>query len=76
MFTFEGGVLAVLCCLLCLVMFSPFYLLLFMDICVGYVFKVFFYEQDNLSFPLICADWNADEEMLLLEVIFHFSACA
>ncbi|XP_059282326.1 transcriptional adapter ADA2-like isoform X2 [Lycium ferocissimum] len=26
-----------------------------------------FYEQDNLSFPLICADWNADEEMLLLE---------
>lgn len=24
--------------------------------------------QDNLSFPLICADWNADEEILLLEV--------
>ena len=24
--------------------------------------------QDNLSFPLICPDWNADEEMLLLEV--------
>ncbi|CAN4110175.1 unnamed protein product [Withania somnifera] len=23
--------------------------------------------MDNLSFPLICADWNADEEMLLLE---------
>ncbi|XP_021902079.1 transcriptional adapter ADA2b isoform X2 [Carica papaya] len=27
------------------------------------------YEQDNLSFPLICPDWNADEEMLLLEGI-------
>ncbi|CAJ1964782.1 unnamed protein product [Sphenostylis stenocarpa] len=24
---------------------------------------------DNLSFPLICPDWNADEEMLLLEAI-------
>ena len=24
--------------------------------------------QDNLSFPLICPDWNADEEILLLEV--------
>ncbi|MCD9641921.1 hypothetical protein HAX54_028406 [Datura stramonium] len=23
--------------------------------------------MDNLAFPLICADWNADEEMLLLE---------
>ncbi|KAK7304853.1 hypothetical protein VNO77_42744 [Canavalia gladiata] len=23
--------------------------------------------MDNLSFPLICPDWNADEEMLLLE---------
>lgn len=26
--------------------------------------------QDNLSFPLICADWNADEEILLLEVYY------
>lgn len=25
-------------------------------------------QQDNLAFPLICPDWNADEEMLLLEV--------
>lgn len=25
--------------------------------------------MDNLSFPLICPDWNADEEMLLLEGI-------
>jgi hypothetical protein len=25
-------------------------------------------QQDNLSFPLICPDWNADEEILLLEV--------
>ncbi|KAJ3669481.1 hypothetical protein LUZ60_011431 [Juncus effusus] len=25
--------------------------------------------MDNLSFPLICADWNADEEILLLEGI-------
>ncbi|XP_027343936.1 transcriptional adapter ADA2-like isoform X2 [Abrus precatorius] len=25
--------------------------------------------MDNLSFPLICLDWNADEEMLLLEGI-------
>ncbi|KAK9084638.1 hypothetical protein Sjap_025049 [Stephania japonica] len=23
--------------------------------------------MDNLSFPLVCLDWNADEEMLLLE---------
>lgn len=28
----------------------------------------FVFEQDNLAFPLICPDWNADEEMLLLEV--------
>ena len=27
-----------------------------------------FFQQDNLSFPLICPDWNADEEILLLEV--------
>ncbi|KAG5561065.1 hypothetical protein RHGRI_004172 [Rhododendron griersonianum] len=26
-------------------------------------------EVDNLSFPLICPDWNADEEILLLEGI-------
>ena len=25
--------------------------------------------QDNLAFPLLCSDWNVDEEMLLLEVI-------
>ncbi|KAJ6823699.1 transcriptional adapter ADA2 [Iris pallida] len=25
--------------------------------------------MDNLSFPLICLDWNADEEILLLEAI-------
>lgn len=25
--------------------------------------------MDNLSFPLLCPDWNADEEMLLLEAI-------
>ncbi|XP_031394515.1 transcriptional adapter ADA2a isoform X1 [Punica granatum] len=25
--------------------------------------------MDNLSFPLICPDWNVDEEMLLLEAI-------
>ncbi|XP_019438740.1 PREDICTED: transcriptional adapter ADA2b-like isoform X2 [Lupinus angustifolius] len=25
--------------------------------------------MDNLSFPLLCPDWNADEEMLLLEGI-------
>ncbi|PPE01904.1 hypothetical protein GOBAR_DD01044 [Gossypium barbadense] len=25
--------------------------------------------MDNLSFPLICPDWNADEEILLLEAI-------
>ena len=25
--------------------------------------------QDNLSFPLFDPDWNADEEVLLLEVI-------
>lgn len=30
---------------------------------------IFLFEQDNLSFPLICPDWNADEEMLLLEVL-------
>lgn len=29
---------------------------------------IFVFQQDNLSFPLICPDWNADEEMLLLEV--------
>lgn len=28
-----------------------------------------FLKQDNLSFPLLCPDWNADEEMLLLEVL-------
>lgn len=28
--------------------------------------------QDSLSFPLICPDWNADEEILLLEVHFSF----
>lgn len=28
------------------------------------------FQQDNLSFPLICPDWNADEEILLLEVAF------
>lgn len=33
----------------------------------------FVFQQDNLAFPLICLDWNADEEMLLLEVFsFHF----
>ena len=31
--------------------------------------KTFFFWQDNLSFPLLCPDWNVDEEMLLLEVI-------
>lgn len=30
---------------------------------------VLIFQQDNLSFPLICPDWNADEEMLLLEGI-------
>ncbi|MBA0624560.1 hypothetical protein Godav_009902 [Gossypium davidsonii] len=25
--------------------------------------------MDNLSFPLICPDWNADEEILLLEAV-------
>lgn len=30
-----------------------------------------FYLQDNLSFPLICPDWNADEEILLLEVFLY-----
>lgn len=25
--------------------------------------------MDNLSFPLICSDWNADEEILLLEAV-------
>jgi hypothetical protein len=29
-------------------------------------------QQDNLSFPLICSDWNADEEILLLEVMHLF----
>lgn len=28
--------------------------------------------QDNLSFPLICPDWNADDEILLLEVLHVF----
>lgn len=28
--------------------------------------------MDNLSFPLIFPDWNADEEMLLLEVFLIF----
>lgn len=32
---------------------------------------VFFFFQDNLSFPLICPDWNADEEILLLEVCIY-----
>ena len=32
-------------------------------------------QQDNLSFPLICPDWNADEEILLLEV-FSVSICS
>lgn len=32
------------------------------------------YFQDNLSFPLICADWNADEEILLLEVLLGWIA--
>ncbi|PWZ22856.1 Transcriptional adapter ADA2 [Zea mays] len=27
--------------------------------------------MDNLSFPLICPDWNADEEILLLEDMSH-----
>ncbi|EOY01367.1 ADA2 2A isoform 1 [Theobroma cacao] len=27
--------------------------------------------MDNLSFPLICPDWNADEEILLLEVFLY-----
>jgi hypothetical protein len=27
--------------------------------------------QDNLSFPLIHPEWNADEEILLLEVMNH-----
>lgn len=31
------------------------------------------FQQDNLAFPLICLDWNADEEMLLLEVISSHS---
>ncbi|WVY94768.1 hypothetical protein V8G54_033856 [Vigna mungo] len=31
--------------------------------------NIFFLVQDNLSFPLICPDWNADEEILLLEAI-------
>lgn len=31
----------------------------------------FFPPQDNLSFPLICPDWNADEEILLLEVFLY-----
>jgi hypothetical protein len=31
--------------------------------------------QDNLSFPLICPDWNADEEILLLEV-FSVPICS
>ncbi|KAK9078144.1 hypothetical protein SSX86_002201 [Deinandra increscens subsp. villosa] len=26
--------------------------------------------MDNLSFPLFCSDWNADEEILLLEVYY------
>ncbi|XP_065033498.1 transcriptional adapter ADA2-like isoform X2 [Musa acuminata AAA Group] len=29
--------------------------------------------SDNLSFPLICPDWNADEEILLLEGIEMYS---
>ncbi|XP_064962106.1 transcriptional adapter ADA2-like isoform X1 [Musa acuminata AAA Group] len=29
--------------------------------------------MDNLSFPLICPDWNADEEILLLEGIEMYS---
>lgn len=31
--------------------------------------KKHFSWQDNLAFPLLCSDWNVDEEMLLLEVI-------
>ncbi|KAM7263713.1 hypothetical protein ACFE04_001396 [Oxalis oulophora] len=31
--------------------------------------------MDNLSFPLICPDWNADEEILLLEGLEMYGLC-
>lgn len=35
-----------------------------------FIIDLFFFSlQDNLSFPLICPDWNADDEILLLEVL-------
>jgi hypothetical protein len=39
-----------------------------MNQCITLSFKIYFFSQDNLSFPLICPDWSAEEEMLLLEV--------
>lgn len=44
----------------------------FLEICACHAYKfslTFSLQQDNLSFPLICPDWNADEEILLLEVL-------
>ena len=38
--------------------------------CCALMLFLFLFEQDNLSFTLICPDWNADEEILLLEVDF------
>ncbi|XWS52227.1 hypothetical protein CRYUN_Cryun11dG0048800 [Craigia yunnanensis] len=37
-------------------------------ILAAYKFR-WFVSQDNFSFPLICPDWNVDEEILLLEGI-------
>lgn len=48
------------------VLVNHFFLLL------HFIIPIWLFQQDNLAFPLICPDWNADEEMLLLEVFFMF----
>ena len=38
-----------------------------------YLYFHYSLQQDNLSFPLFCPDWNTDEEILLLEVFVFIS---
>ena len=39
-----------------------------MNLCTTWSFKIYFFLQDSLSFPLTSPDWSAGEEKLLLEV--------
>ncbi|KAL8511388.1 hypothetical protein ACS0TY_017975 [Phlomoides rotata] len=51
-----------------IIVFEVHFTRLWVHLCFSYRL-VFVFQQDNLAFPLICPDWNADEEMLLLEGI-------